>query len=876
MFARTIAEQLHLRGVQRFGLKMLVAGALVMTLSNTAFNNQIFGATVKQGSIKVKSGNVRTSASTTADVAFCVKNNDLVAILGEEKGSDGMTWYKILIGESSVGYVRSDLVTSTDNKITVNDSLVSKTTQDSLSTKNQTNTTESKNNKENITNAAVDNTTDNSGDFSLGLTVGVINSEYVRLRSMASTESQLVKYFSKGDIVIIVGEGKGKDGKIWYQTKSGNELGFVRSDLVNKVNNNLKTDSNINVENNKPEESVDLKEENKEDSTLNDTITNVIAGSGTIKGMFVRVREQASVTSNILGVVNTGDALPVLGRVDAEGRQWIKTKVSHEGNVKDAFVAGEYVTVSQEPVEQKEELKEDTKEDKKNEEKKDETEDNEQKDSDNVAEPATGGAASIKGVGVRIRQTPVTGNVMCQLSSGHPLLILGNEEGEDGHVWYNVSFSYLGNVKTGYVRDDYVTVTENVVEDAPMGDEEFEASIAAFPGDYKNSLRALHVKHPQWRFEVVDTGLEWNDALAAESSVGKNLVSKNSIASWKSTAAQAYNWKNNSWYTFDGGSWVSASTELIAYYMDPRNFLNDSGIYQFETLGYDDSQKKDSVSKMLAGTFMSGEFTDTDGTNASYADVFMQVGKMTGVSPYLLAGRCIQEQGIFGKSQSVAGNVPGYEGYYNYFNVGAYAYSGRSATINGLRYAKGTDGENGRPWNSRIRSIYGGALYIADKFLSKGQNTLYFQKFNVVNSENTLYSHQYMSNIQAASSESARIQLAYLGDDETITFKIPIYRNMPSTCCIKPTSDSSPNTYLATLTVDGQELKPAFTGSTENYTVKVDESVEYISINAAAVSPTSSVGGTGIYQVVPGDNYYRVVCKSQNGSVKTYTILVQR
>lgn len=875
MFARTNAEQLHLRGVQRFGLKMLVAGALVMTLSNTAFNNQIFGATVKQGSIKVKSGNVRTSASTTADVAFCVKNNDLVAILGEEKGSDGMTWYKILIGESSIGYVRSDLVTSTDNKITVSDSLVSNTTQDSLSTKNQNNTTiANKENTANSNNTTVSNTDDNSGNFSIGLTVGVINSEYVRLRSMASTESSLVKYFNKGDIVIIVGEGKGKDGKIWYQTKSGNELGFVRSDLVNKVNNNLQTDSNINVENNNnTEENTDSEAENKKD---NNTITNVIAGSGTVKGMFVRVREQASIASNILGVVNTGDSLPVLGRVDAEGRQWIRTKINHEGSVKDAFIAGEYVSVSQEPVEQKEEVKEDTKKDENIAENKDETEDNKQNEVSNVTEPATGGAASIKGVGVRIRQTPVTGNVMCQLSSGHPLLILGNEEGEDGHVWYNVSFSYLGNVKIGYVRDDYVIVAENIVEDAPMGDEEFEASIASFPGDYKNSLRALHVKHPQWKFEAVDTGLEWSDALTAESSVGKNLVSKNSIASWKSTAPQAYNWKNNSWYTFDGGSWVSASTELIAYYMDPRNFLNDSGIYQFETLGFDESQKKESVSKMLAGTFMSGEFTDTDGTNASYADVFMQVGSMTGVSPYLLAGRCIQEQGIFGKSQSVAGNVPGYEGYYNYFNVGAYAYSGRSATINGLRYAKGTDGENGRPWNSRVRSIYGGALYIADKFLSKGQNTLYFQKFNVVNSENTLFSHQYMSNIQAASSESARIQLAYLGDDEAITFKIPIYRNMPSSCCIKPTSDSSPNTYLATLTVDGQELKPSFTGSTENYTVKVDASVEYISINAAAVSPTSSVGGTGIYQVVPGDNYYRVVCKSQNGSVKTYTILVQR
>lgn len=857
MFARTSLERLHKKGVQRFSLKMLIATMAVIATSSIAFSNQIYGASVNQGTVKAKSGNVRQSASTTASVAFCVKADDTVAILGEEKDSSGNTWYKILVCES-VGYIRSDLVTKTNNKVTVKDSLVAVSKQDSSSTSKE----EAK--EENQLNAQKENITANSVDTSK-LNVGVVNASYVRMRNGASVTAQMITYLDKGAVVIITGEGKSANGEVWYQVKSGNNQGFIRSDLINKVTRNTQDDNtDVANSNNTTDATVNEENDNNEADNQNQNVvsddSNIIAGSGTVNATVVRVRDAATVMGNILAVVNTGDNLPILGRAKSDGRQWLKVKVTSNGVITDGYIAADYVTVNKEP-----EIKQESSE----EEVKENTE-------TPVIEAAEEHTASIKGVGVRVRQTPVTGNVICQLSSGHPLTLGDVVDADDGHRWYQVSFSYQGNAKVGYVREDFVAMSMEFTGKAPIGDEAFEATIAPLPDSYKNSLRALHVMHPTWNFQAIDTGLEWSDALRAESAVGKNLVSKNSIASWKSTAAQAYNWSNNTWYTFDGGSWASASPELIAYYMDPRNFLNESGIYQFETFEYKDTQKQDSVAKMLTGTFMSDSFTDTDGSTGNYADVFVRIGQLTGVSPYLLAGRCIQEQGIFGKSQSIAGNVPGYEGYFNYFNVGAYAYSGRSATINGLIYAKGNDSDNLRPWNSRVKSIYGGAKYISDKFISKGQDTLYFQKFNVVNAENTLYSHQYMSNIQAASSESARIQLAYLGDDEALTFKIPFYRNMPSVNCVKPTSDSSPNTYLASLSVDGYELIPAFSGATENYVVNVDSSTEYITINAVPVSKTSSVGGAGTYQVAPGSSKYTIGCKSQNGSVKLYTITVQK
>ena len=83
----------------------------------------------------------------------------------------------------------------------------------------------------------------------------------------------------------------------------------------------------------------------------------------------------------------------------------------------------------------------------------------------------------------------------------------------------------MGSEKEGYVRSDLVVRAEGAEADAPLGDEDFEKTIAELPDGYKNSLRALHAKHPQWIFEAVDTGLEWSAALTAESSVGKNLVS---------------------------------------------------------------------------------------------------------------------------------------------------------------------------------------------------------------------------------------------------------------------------------------------------------------------------------------------------------------
>ena len=128
-----------------------------------------------------------------------------------------------------------------------------------------------------------------------------------------------------------------------------------------------------------------------------------------------------------------------------------------------------------------------------------------------------------------------------------------------------------------------------------------------FPESYKQGLRELHSKYPKWKFTALQTGLDWNTAVTEESKVTRNLVARSSISSWKSTEDGAYDWATGTWPGFDGSSWVAASRDIISYYMDPRNFLNETYIYQFMNQSYDPSiHTREGLVTMVEGTFLSG------------------------------------------------------------------------------------------------------------------------------------------------------------------------------------------------------------------------------------------------------------------------------
>ena len=240
--------------------------------------------------------------------------------------------------------------------------------------------------------------------------------------------------------------------------------------------------------------------------------------------------------------------------------------------------------------------------------------------------------------------------------------------------------------------------------------------------------------------------------------------------------------------------------------MDPRNFLNEVRIFQFEGLSYvENSNQLNTIEKILYGTEFYNtkvSYINTQGQTINmtekYADLILRAAQTSKVSSYHLASRIKQEVGPFLSHSSISGKVPGYEALYNFYNIGVTSSSEpMGAIINGLKYARDGNGASSEtktkyliPWNTKERAITGGGIFIGSSYINIGQNTIYLQKFHVVdNRGGELFWHQYMTNVLAPYSESNIIYKGYVNSnllDTDMTFVIPIYNNMPELPCKRP------------------------------------------------------------------------------------------
>lgn len=343
--------------------------------------------------------------------------------------------------------------------------------------------------------------------------------------------------------------------------------------------------------------------------------------------------------------------------------------------------------------------------------------------------------------------------------------VKGPNNGLANQDWYAVKFDYAAREYTGYVAKAcmYDKKTYSYSDDAA-----FEQSISAFPESYKNYLRRIHSLHPNWTFEADYTSLDWEAAAEAESQKGTSAISKlYPSLIFKDTI-------NPNGIIVDGTSWYAPAKDAVKYYMDARNFINEKNIFMFQSLVYN-ANEDSSVQKLLTGTFMAGSFSE-NGYTKTYAQAFIDAGRESGVSSVHLASRALQEMGANGSSAS-SGTVSGYEGYYNFYNIGAT--SGADNYLKGLQYAK----DNG--WNSIQKAITEGAKFIGSGYITKGQDTLYFQKFNVSKDRTRKeYTHQYQTNIMAPESESSSIYKSYKNNGKlgnNYNFVIPVYKNRPNT-----------------------------------------------------------------------------------------------
>lgn len=396
--------------------------------------------------------------------------------------------------------------------------------------------------------------------------------------------------------------------------------------------------------------------------------------------------------------------------------------------------------------------------------------------------------------------------------SGQMVEILDVTVAEDYQVWEKVSAEVSGKVYEGYIPRKYLACSdERFLEweelysmnpgEAVMLAEENAAGVYAdieqFPESYRSALEALKQKHPNWTFVRQNTGLDFQTVINNELQGGKSLVYK-SYGDYCKEGQHSPNW-------------YFASEDVLKLYMDPRNSLHENAIFQFEQLTYNESYHTEAaVETFLKNTFMNSN-SPAPKTDMTFSHIFWAIGAEQQVSPFHLAARVYQEQGQ-GTSPLISGNYPGYEGYYNYFNISASGSTNEQVITNGLNYAR----NNG--WDNAYASILGGANVISANYIKKGQDTLYLQKFNVsTTASNPVYTHQYMQNIAAPTSEALSMKKLYESAgalENTFVFKIPVYENMPASPCPMPTSSTNvvlqvPAGYDAsTIYVDGIPYTP--------------------------------------------------------------------
>ncbi|MBO4636726.1 MAG: cadherin-like beta sandwich domain-containing protein [Clostridiales bacterium] len=313
-----------------------------------------------------------------------------------------------------------------------------------------------------------------------------------------------------------------------------------------------------------------------------------------------------------------------------------------------------------------------------------------------------------------------------------------------------------------------------------------EDTLSRFPASYRSGLWMLHSVHPGYIFRPYDTGLDFEEVLDNEDNVDRSLANINSTPGWVVPESPVY----------DGGGWMTARNNVVRYFLDPRNFLDQRRVFQFELLSFDETcHTIEGVRALISGSFM-----DTD--EYDYATAIYNAGMTSGVSPYFLASKIIQEMGYSGQSLLCHGTLPGYEGYYNFYNIGSTPDPDieNGALINGARYAMWGRDPDGQtitpeeaelllPWDNIDDALTGGALWIASRYTAAGQDTLYFQKFDVIDNDDGLYEHQYAQNISMAYEESLRYFSGYSSIDmldQSFVFVIPVYSSMPSDFGIMP------------------------------------------------------------------------------------------
>lgn len=188
------------KGILGFAVAIMVFG--LSTISSLAATGTVTAGTAK----------IREKASTDSSVVASTSKGAKIDIVGAEKDSSGTVWYKVPVSGGSYGYVRSDLVETSD-KIDVTDNSSTSSTSTSTSKPEATVPT------------------------AIGEQAATVKcSSNVKVRAGASTQHDVVTSLPNGTAITLIGEANDAAGNKWYQLRceyNGKTIeGYIRSDLI--------------------------------------------------------------------------------------------------------------------------------------------------------------------------------------------------------------------------------------------------------------------------------------------------------------------------------------------------------------------------------------------------------------------------------------------------------------------------------------------------------------------------------------------------------------------------------------------------------------------------------------------------------------------
>ena len=399
--------------------------------------------------------------------------------------------------------------------------------------------------------------------------------------------------------------------------------------------------------------------------------------------------------------------------------------------------------------------------------------------------------------------------------------------------WYKIKYY---NNKTGFMCKSLIEKYDEVTRN----DSSYCTKLknAGFPDSYCPYLSYLHYKHPSWIFTAENTGVTFLAAINGESEKNYTQIGTNAMAYLASSAiSESPNWRTASdayvAYMLDPRNYLNEQNafafEDLSY---DSKYHTISAIRSMVSGSYLDTDTYANYFLSAAKTYnvspvhLAARVKQEGGTDSTYDSVSGKAKGSCSFTSYVCAsyaklndkktGGTLTDlvnlrngagtnntkltTGLKNEAFTIYGtykNYPGagcgagwyrikitrsLTGIYNFYNIGAY---GSNPVTRGLQTAAGcVDVNDGTPWNTREKAIKYGASFIANGYINKGQNTMYYQKFNTgPNAISNRYTHQYMTNILAPASESLSTYDTYSNLkllDKAYSFKIPVYNSMPS------------------------------------------------------------------------------------------------